>query len=162
MSEASPTAPTADIANSHADPSRRRGQSVSPERGRRSLASRRAAYRFGLKAEGFVSRYLHSLGYTILASRERGTSTEVDLIAARDEMVAFVEVKARKSGFEGLDAVGPRKRRQLMRAANEWLSKNPAYASFSQRFDIALVWPTGLPDYLENAFEFEDENDYVP
>lgn len=132
-----------------------------PRRPRRSTRSRRQAYAFGLAAEDSVARFLHAAGYTILGSRERGRSTEVDLIVARDDTVAFVEVKARRRGFDGLEAVGSRKRAQLTRAANEWLGRHPAWAGHTIRFDIALVWPTGLPEYIENAFDAEPSDDFI-
>lgn len=127
----------------------------------RSKQSRQASHAFGLAAEDGVGRFLHAAGYTVLASRERGRSSEVDLIATRDDTVAFIEVKARRRGFDGLEAVGRRKRAQLTRASNEWLGKHPEYAGHTIRFDIALVWPTGLPEYIENAFEAEESDDFV-
>ncbi|WP_108663355.1 YraN family protein [Acuticoccus kandeliae] len=125
----------------------------------RSPAERRRSHAFGMEAEGSVARYLHAGGYHVIGQRRRTRSAEVDLVAVRDDMVAFVEVKARKRGWDGLEAVNLSKQRRLSRAASEWLAENPAYAGHTLRFDIALVWPGARMEYLENAFEAVEEDD---
>lgn len=127
----------------------------------RGAAERRKSYTFGVKAEAAVARMLHSQGYIVLSQRERNQGGEIDLIVARDDVVAFIEVKARRRGFDGLEAVDRRKRRRMTRASEAWLSDNPGFAGHSLRFDIALVWPTGLPEHIENAFEAEPQDDFV-
>ncbi|WP_420392425.1 YraN family protein [Acuticoccus sp.] len=116
---------------------------------------------FGIEAEGNIARYLHAGGYRVLGRRVRTRSGEVDVIAVRDDTVAFVEVKARSRGYDGLEAVDGRKQARLSRAANEWLSRNDAYGQCTIRFDIALVWPKGGLEYLENAFEGSAPDDFV-
>lgn len=128
--------------------------------GARRTARKIAAYEFGLEAENRVARMLHSEGYVLLASRARNRAGEVDLIASRDDVVAFIEVKARRHGYDGLESVDQRKRRRLTRASEHWLAENPEYAGHSIRFDVALVWSRGLPEYLENAFEAVPDDDF--
>ncbi|MCF3936281.1 YraN family protein [Acuticoccus sp. M5D2P5] len=126
----------------------------------RSAASRRRSFDFGVAAEKSVACYLHAGGYTILGSRERTRGGEVDLIAVRDDTVAFVEVKARRRGYDGLEAVTRTKQARISAAADDWLSRNPAFAEHTLRFDVALVWP-GMLDYLENAFDAVSNDDFV-
>jgi putative endonuclease len=127
----------------------------------RTQASRRASCRFGDEAEQSVANFLRAGGFTVLARRARQVSGEIDLVAVRDDTVAFVEVKARSHGWDGLDAVGRKKQARLSRARDEWLAANPVFADFNHRFDIALVWKGGRIEYLENAFEGVEAQDFV-
>lgn len=128
---------------------------------RRTVDGRRRAYAFGLEAERFVAQFLRAGGYAILACRERSRTAEVDIVAARDDIVAFVEVKARRQGWSGLESVDVRKRTRIARAAREWLSEHPAFGDCTIRFDVALVWPGPGLDYLESAFEDEEPVGFV-
>ena len=48
----------------------------------------------------------------------------------------------------------------LSRAANVWLAANDAYADCSIRFDVALVGADRSIDYLENAYEAVEYDDF--
>ncbi len=50
---------------------------------------------FGLQGERVAERWLQARGWTVLQRRYRSGHRDIDLIAQRDELVAFVEVKAR-------------------------------------------------------------------
>src|SRR2546430_17198360 len=66
-----------------------------------------------LVAEQQAMRYLQSQGWVIAAHRFRVGHTEIDLVARRGHLVAFVEVKARRGTAFGspLEAVTGAKRR---------------------------------------------------
>lgn len=132
-----------------------------PTTSRRSRDNRRQAYEFGLSAEASVGQYLRAGGYHTLARRARIGDAEVDLIVLREDVVAFVEVKARRDGADGLEAVTPRKQRQIVMAANGWISDNAAFAGCTIRFDVALVSRHGDLEYLESAFEAGDANGWA-
>lgn len=121
-----------------------------PSCGRRK---RQRAYAFGVAGERSVASFLHAGAYAVLAHRARIGRCEVDLIATRDDVVAFVEVKARRNGLDGLEAVTPAKMKRLSRAADAWLAANDGFADCSIRFDVALVGADRSIDYLENAYE---------
>src|SRR5580693_309577 len=59
--------------------------------------ARVAAFRAGLSAETRAAAYLMAKGYRILARRFRTPYGEIDLVARKRNLVAFVEVKARAS-----------------------------------------------------------------
>jgi hypothetical protein len=67
-------------------------------------ARRRVAFRFGLSAEGRAAALLVVKGYRILARRFRTPLGEIDIIARRRDMLAFVEVKARDNFDEAAEA----------------------------------------------------------
>src|ERR671918_1166503 len=50
----------------------------------------------GLAGEQQAIRYLESRGWTIVAHRFRAVRAEIDVVARRGHLVAFVEVKARR------------------------------------------------------------------
>jgi putative endonuclease len=102
--------------------------------------------------------FLERSGYEILAQNYRSRYGEIDIIAARGELTAFIEVKTRNSRRHGepFEAVGPRKQEQIKRMALMWLAVNEsqaASATRSFRFDVVSInmEPTGprikhLPD----------------
>lgn len=102
-------------------------------------ARRRSAERAGRRAE-FLARLAYTLrGYQILATRFRAPGGEIDLIARRGRLLAFVEVKRRADPDAAVFAVTPRNRRRLERAAASFLSLRPHFGQFAVRYDIAAV-----------------------
>ena len=85
----------------------------------RKLASpeRVAAFRTGLSAESRAAAWLMAKGYRILAKRFRTPHGEIDLVARKRNLVAFVEVKARASLDEAAYAVTPRQQARIIAAA---------------------------------------------
>src|ERR1700738_5338516 len=88
-----------------------------------NLASpaRVAAFRTGLSAETRAAAYLMAKGYRILAKRFRTPYGEIDIVARRRNLLAFIEVKARASLDEAAFAVTPRQQRRIIDAAQAWL-----------------------------------------
>ena len=124
----------------------------------RSLASRRAARGFGLRAEALALVVLILKGYRILARRYAAPGGEVDLIALRGDTVAFVEVKARLDLEAAHSAITEEKRRRISKAARFWLVRHRAGAGFVLRGDAVFVSPWRLPRHLENAFALDLED----
>ena len=118
----------------------------------RDSDARAKAHVWGLRAETYVKLYLMAKGYRILAQRFAVEQGEVDLIALRRDVIAFVEVKARADFEAAFDAVTAQKRRRLSTAARVWLSRNPWTHGMTYRGDIALVTPRRLPRHLEDAY----------
>lgn len=122
-------------------------------------ASRRQAEQRGRRAETVAALYLRFLGWRVLARRftsGRGSGAgEVDLIARRGGIVAFVEVKARATVEEALEAVTPAQRSRIVRGAEAWLQKNPGFAEAALRFDVIAVPPGRRPRHLPDAWRPE-------
>jgi putative endonuclease len=133
---------------------RKTEKTSTPEAAPRSAAPERiAAFRTGLSAEGRAAAYLMVKGYRILAKRFRTPYGEIDIVARRRNLVAFVEVKARASLDEAAYAVTPRQRRRIVDAAQAWLMAHPEHADFELRFDAMLIAPRCLPRHLLAAFD---------
>ena len=112
-----------------------------------------AAFRTGLSAETRAAAYLIAKGYRILAKRFKTPHGEIDLIARRRNLVAFVEVKARATLEDAAFAVTPRQQRRIIDAAQAWLAAHPEHAEFELRFDVILIAPRHLPRHLLAAFD---------
>jgi putative endonuclease len=128
---------------------------VSPPDKLAKLASpvRVAAFKSGLSAETRAATYLMAKGYRILAKRFRTPYGEIDLVARRRNLLAFVEVKARASLDDAAYAVTPRQQQRIIDAAQAWLMAHPEHAEFDLRFDAMLIAPRRLPRHLLAAFD---------
>ena len=118
---------------------------------------RRRAYRFGARAERLAELALRLKGYRILARRFRAPGGEIDIIACRGEVVAFVEVKARPSHQAALEAVTGAQRSRIASACRSFLASNPPNLPpahrLTLRFDIILVRPGRWPVHIPGAWE---------
>lgn len=106
----------------------------------------------GLAAETQAIRYLQSRGWDVLAHRFRVGRVELDLIARRGHLVAFIEVKARRGPAFGspFEAITGAKRREIVKAARVWMDRHGQPADV-YRFDcIGLVG--NVLEHLEDAF----------
>ena len=98
------------------------------------------AQAFGRAAEEFAARHLESRGCQILAERYRCKVGEIDLIVKDRDVVAFVEVKARRrSGFgDPVHAVNWQKQRRLIATARYFLRLEGPIGC-NCRFDVVCV-----------------------
>lgn len=78
----------------------------------------------GRAGEEAAATLMHARGMRILARNWRSGPLELDLVCREGDTLVFVEVKTRGPGSLGsaLEAVGPRKRQSLIRAARAWLA----------------------------------------
>lgn len=119
---------------------------------------RRAREIEGRKAEDHVARWLKLRGWKILAERFKVSEGEVDLIARRKDMIAFVEVKQREKLSKTEDVVTQMNVTRVMDASEIWVERNfeTLGQDFEIRFDLALiegrVHPLAKVQYIENAF----------
>ena len=98
----------------------------------------------GALGERIAERWLARDGWQVVDRRWRSGRRDLDLVAIRGKVVAFVEVKTRRSTWSGgpVEAVNWRKQRELTRSAQAWLDQRgtlvaPAGAIY--RFDIVGV-----------------------
>lgn len=100
---------------------------------------RRAAYTRGRRAEGLAAWWLRLKGYHILARGYRVPVGEIDLVARRGRVLALVEVKTRGRETAAAEAITPRQRRRVERAAEAFLQTHRALATLDLRFDAIFV-----------------------
>lgn len=94
----------------------------------------------GRYGEHIAADFLRKKGYDILSAGYSGPYGEIDIIAKKEDVVAFVEVKTRKSGayLPASTAVGISKRKRIMLTAQQWIDENKCTKQFS--FDIIEVY----------------------
>jgi putative endonuclease len=66
--------------------------------------------------------------------------------------VLIIEVKARPSLDEAMDAIGRGSERRIEAAADLWLMRQPDQARLSMRFDMVAVLPRRWPIHVEDVF----------
>jgi putative endonuclease len=101
--------------------------------GRRELAA---------EGERLAAEHLARAGYRIVARNVRADGVEIDLVAARGDLIVFVEVKTRAGRGFGApeEAVDTRKCARIVRGARAWLhAHGPRRAR--ARFDVIAVEP---------------------
>ncbi len=105
-----------------------------------------SAARRGRLGETLAAAYLELAGYRLLARNRRCGPWEVDLIARRGDVVAFVEVRLRSSRSHGRpeDSVGWRKRANLARAMRGLLGELAPGTRCRARLDVISVEIEGL------------------
>lgn len=108
------------------------------------LSKRRAAEQAGRQAEHDVAGLLQERGFEILAQRYKTSGGEIDLIAANQDILVFVEVKARPSLAQAAYALSARQQMRLWQAAEIVLAQHPYWARSGIRFDAALVAHGGI------------------
>lgn len=113
---------------------------------------RKRAERRGRWSEWGAALFLMLKGYRILAMRYRVRAGEVDIIARRGELVAFVEVKARRDLMAAVDAVTFASQDRIRAAGDHWLARQPDAARLSLRYDIVAITPWKLPRHYQGAF----------
>jgi putative endonuclease len=118
------------------------------------VSSPRAAT--GQRGEACVAAHLEQQGFVILARNARVGRLELDLIARRDDLVVFCEVRSRHSAafLHPIESLDRAKLARLRRAACEWLAAHPQFNA-QLRFDAAAVLFDVEPpqvDYFEDAF----------
>jgi putative endonuclease len=95
----------------------------------------------GRLGEDEAVRFLRERGWRILDRNVRIGRREVDVIAMKDEVLAFIEVKCRTTGKFGhpLEAITPRKRAGVAEVARAWLRRSPLPSGVLVRFDAISV-----------------------
>ena len=94
----------------------------------------------GQTGEDLACKELERRGYAILARRYRSRFGEIDIVAKCDDVIVFVEVKAR-AGDDfggGAAAVTPWKQRRIAQMAVDYLSRHHLHDR-PCRFDVVTV-----------------------
>jgi putative endonuclease len=115
-----------------------------------------AAQALGEEGERIAALWLAQRGWRILDRRFRNGHRDLDLVAEREGLVAFVEVKTRRGRDFGhpVEAVNWRKQRELARSAAVWMARHGSEEQ-TFRFDVVgvLMSERGVRvHHVENAF----------
>jgi putative endonuclease len=106
----------------------------------------------GRWAERLAGLWLRCKGYRILDRRARTAAGEVDLVACRGAVLAFIEVKARKDLDAAINSVSPRQRRRIIQAASLWRARYQGFSDLQPRFDLVVILPHRWPIHYRAAW----------
>lgn len=106
----------------------------------------------GIAGEDAASRYLRQHGFRLVSRNFKGRHGEIDIIAVRDRVLHFVEVKNRTGNLiPGRFAVNAAKQKHLRDTAQLFLVRNPQWADYLMSFDVIEITDGNL-EFLENCF----------
>ena len=105
----------------------------------------------GERGEKAAREYLKKNGWEILEKNYKNPFGEIDIIAKKDDVIAFIEVKTRLSDKYGTpsEAVGKQRKLRYIRGANYYFAGKDI--DFTVRFDIIEI-ENGRINHIENAF----------
>lgn len=108
----------------------------------------------GKAGEAMGTDWLQEKGYTVIEKNWRHSRWEVDVIAVKNNVLHFIEIKTRRSGNFGLpeEKVGDKKIQNLINVAEEYLYKNPGW----QRIQFNILSILALKDKPVEFFLLED------
>jgi len=109
----------------------------------------------GRNAEWVAADFYQQQDFVILARRLRNAGGELDLVAASETVLAFIEVKARASLSAASEAVTRRQQRRLVAAAELAMADHPDWHRNETRFDVVLI-VAGSVVPLVDAFRPDD------
>lgn len=113
---------------------------------------RQEAEQRGRGAETVACWWLRLRGWSILARRARVPGGEVDIVARRGSIVAFVEVKARSSDEAAAFSLDRYRLRRVAVAA-ERLASRYARPGDDLRIDAMFIVPGRWPRHLTNVWQ---------
>jgi putative endonuclease len=114
--------------------------------------TRRKAEKLGRRAETLACWYLRLKGWRILARRARVAGGEVDIIARRRRIVAFIEVKARADEQSAAFSLDNYRLRRVAAAA-EFLAPRFVRPGDDMRIDAVFIVARRLPRHLPDVWQ---------
>lgn len=93
----------------------------------------------GNQGEDLACQFMKSNGFQILDRNYRRSGGEIDIIATKENLIVFVEVKTlRDSKRRPQDAVGKRKQQKIIKTARLYLCQK-SLTNQKHRFDIIAI-----------------------
>jgi len=111
----------------------------------------------GQKGELLTVHYLQDQGFTIITRNYKKFFGEIDIIAQRQNIIAFVEVKTRSNVTISMhELISPSKQRKIIQVARTFISTLEKQCDDTvYRFDVALIHAQQDKNeltYIPNAF----------
>lgn len=113
---------------------------------------RQQAERSGRDGETRAALWLRAKGWQVLDRRVKTAAGEIDLVAKRGRLVAFIEVKWRQQR-EKLDLAIDQHRLARVAAATEAVAHRYAKEGEDIRVDVILLAPDTFPRHIANAWQ---------
>lgn len=126
---------------------------MAPPAARPHPARMARSHELGRQGEALAAEHLERRGWHILERGFRLGHKEIDLVARRGRVVAFIEVKTRAGERYGhpLDGITAAQRREIELVARAWIARHGP-PGVAYRFDaVAITWPRAGPPALEHV-----------
>lgn len=110
----------------------------------------------GINGEQKASDYLISQGFSILERNWRTRTGEIDIIALKDEVIVFVEVKTLPNATIDMlkSVLSYRKQQRILKTSKCFLLNHRQYSNSLVRYDVIVMDMPGFPKvyHIQNAF----------
>ena len=117
---------------------------------------KKSTKKIGDNGENRAAEFLVHSGFKIISRNWRTRSGEIDIIAEKDDVLVFVEVKTLPSGnIETLShELNSRKQKRIVETAQFFLLDNRKYSNSRLRFDVLVIDMPGCPAvyHIQDAF----------
>lgn len=117
---------------------------------------KKQAQKRGLAGEWRCKLALILTGWSILhhsySSRTGSGAGEIDLIARRGHVLAFIEVKTKPNLTKGLDAVSADQQARITRGAERYIAQHLDLTALDMRFDLMIVRPWRWPIHITDVW----------
>ncbi len=110
----------------------------------------------GKRGEDIAADFITKKGLLIIDRNFRTKIGEIDIVAVDGDVVAFIEVKSRKTDTFGnpSDFVNRYQRKRIINTAQIFM-KQKNLIDMQPRFDVCEIYSTtNTINYIENAFPF--------
>lgn len=94
--------------------------------------------------------WLRLKGYSILETRLKRPIGEIDIIAKRGSVLAFIEVKQRARIDLAISAVPHRSWQRIARTAEYWAARSPHLCQLDWRYDLVAITPRSFPKHYRD------------
>jgi putative endonuclease len=111
-------------------------------------------HRAGLDAEELAMQHLRQQAFDVLEIRYKCKYGEIDIIAQKENLLIFVEVKNRKNFGED-DPISQNQKNRITNTALQYLSDNPEKNEMDMRFDSILVDSTNSLNHIIDSWRLE-------
>lgn len=126
---------------------------------RSESSARKSTVAAGKDAEEFACGKLLEAGWTVERRNFRSRRGEVDIIAMKGDVLAFIEVKSlnRCTLLDLQHVIGAKKRHLIIETSKLFLAMNRKYNQHRIRYDVILVQENACVRHMEGAFAEHDE-----
>lgn len=114
--------------------------------------NRQRAEKAGRTGEWLAALALQLKGYVIIERRVKSHRGEVDLIARRGLILAFIEVKARAKTIDAALILTPKQMTRIVNGATGWAAAKPWTQKCTWRYDLIVVYPWQWPKHIRDAW----------
>ncbi len=110
----------------------------------------------GNAGEEKAAQALLQEGYSIIERNYRTKGGEIDIIAVKEDVIVFVEVKSLPNGSPELlqNELNRQKLQRIVKTSKRFLLNHRQYSNSYVRYDVMVIDMPGMPDvyHIENAF----------